>query len=79
MEEAVVRMRLFSISTSRKIELEFIDYLKETVEDYQTFNDIFPFSDAEYAIVSDSEAKQKLLNYPFVFSVFLAFKFIKPR
>ena len=75
----MVRMRLFALSTSRKIELEFIEFLKESIEDYQMFNDIFPFTDAEYAIVADSEAKQKLLNHPFVFSVFLAFKFIKPR
>jgi hypothetical protein len=79
MEEAVVRMRLYGVSTSRKIEIQFIDYLRELTEDYQGFRDIFPYTDAEYALVGETEAKLKLLNLPFVYSVFLSFKFIKPR
>ena len=79
MEEAVVRMRLYGVSTSRKIELQFINYLKELIEEYQGFRDIYPYTDAEYALVGEDEAKLKLLNLPFVYSVFLSFKFNKPR
>lgn len=79
MEEATVRLLLYTISTSRKIELKFIDFLKEVVEDFESYQDIFPLANKDYAIVPRDKDQLKLLDFKFVYSVFVALGFNRPK
>lgn len=72
-------MLLYCHSTSRRIELMFIDYLKELIEDFEVYKDLFPLVDKDYAVVPLDKEKLSLLDHKFIYSVFVAFDFVRPR
>lgn len=70
---------MYCHSTSRKIELMFIDYVKEILEDFELYKDMFPLVNKDYGIVPGNKEKLNLLEHKFIYSVFVAFQFVRPR
>lgn len=59
--------------------MKFIELMKEIVEDFESFKDVFPLINKDYAIVPDAKEKIFILEKKFIYSIFVAMGFLRPK